>query len=50
VSQIDPVHDLVLLIRSGHQLLHLNTEGEERISGLLLHVAKRLHRLSYRLP
>jgi hypothetical protein len=43
VSQIDPVHDLVLLVRSGHQLLHLDTEEEERVSGLLLHVADRLN-------
>ena len=42
MSQIDPVHDLVLLVRSGHQLLHLDTEEEERVSGLLLHVADRL--------
>ena len=42
MSQIDPVHDLVLLVRSGHQLIHLDTEEEERVSGLLLHVAERL--------
>ncbi len=42
MSQIDPVHDLVLLVRSGHHLLHLDTEEEERVSGLLLHVAERL--------
>ena len=42
VSEADPVHDLVLLVRSGHQLLHLDTEEEERVSGLLLHVADRL--------
>jgi hypothetical protein len=42
VSKIDPVHDLVLLVRSGHQLLHLDTEEEERASALLLHVADRL--------
>lgn len=42
MSQIDPVHDQVLLVRSGHQLLHLDTEEEERVSGLLLHVAERL--------
>jgi hypothetical protein len=42
VSQIDPVHDLVLLVRSGHQLLHLDTAEEERASALLLHVADRL--------
>ena len=42
MSKIDPVHDLVLLVRSGHQLLHLVTEEEERLSSLLLHVADRL--------
>jgi hypothetical protein len=42
VSKIDPVHDLVLLVRSGHQLLHIDTEEEERVSALLLHVADRL--------
>ncbi len=42
MSKIDPVHDLVLLVRSGHQFLHLDTEEEERLSGLLLHVADRL--------
>jgi SpoVK/Ycf46/Vps4 family AAA+-type ATPase len=42
VSKVDPVHDLVLLVRSGHQLLHLDTVEEERVSGLLLHVADRL--------
>ena len=42
MSRIDPVHDLVLLVRSGHQLLHIDTEEEERVSALLLHVADRL--------
>ena len=42
VSKIDPVHDMVLLVRSGHQLLHLDTDEEERVSTLLLHVADRL--------
>jgi hypothetical protein len=42
VRKVDLVHDLVLLVRSGHQLLHLDTEEEERVSGLLLHVADRL--------
>lgn len=42
MSTIDPVHDLVLLVRSGHQLLHLDTEEEERVSTVLLHVADRL--------
>ena len=38
----DPLHDLVLLVRSGHQLIHLDTEEEERISTVLPHVADRL--------
>ena len=42
MSKIDPVHDLVLLVRSGHQLLHIDTEEEERVSALLLHVADRV--------
>ena len=42
MSQVDLVHDLVLLVRSGHQLLHLDTGEEERVSALLLHVADRL--------
>ncbi len=42
MSKIDPVHDVVLLVRSGHQLLHLDTDEEERVSTLLLHVADRL--------
>ncbi len=42
MSKIDPVPDLVLLVRSGHQLLHLDTEEEERVSALLLHVADRV--------
>ncbi len=32
MSKIDPVHDLVLLVRSGHQFLHIDTEEEERVS------------------
>ena len=42
MSKIDPIHELVLLVRSGHQLLHLDTEEEDRVSTLLLHVADRL--------
>ena len=42
MSKVDPVHELVLLVRSGHQLLHLDTDEEERFSALLLHVADRL--------
>ena len=33
---------MVLLVRSGHQLLHVETDEEERVSTLLLHVADRL--------
>ena len=42
MNKIDLVHDVVLLVRSGHQLLHLDTDEEERVSTLLLHVADRL--------
>ena len=38
----DPIHELVLLVRSGHQLLHLNSDEDERVSALLLHVTERL--------
>jgi len=44
VSKIDPVYDLVLLVRSGHQLLRLDTEEEEQVSALLLHAADRLEK------
>ncbi len=42
MSLADPIHELVLLVRSGHQLLHLNSDEDERVSALLLHVAERL--------
>ena len=42
MSIVNPVQELVLLVRSGHQVLHLNSDEDERISALLLHVAERL--------
>ena len=42
MSKIDPIHELVLLVRSGHQLLHLDAEEEDRVSTLFLHVSDGL--------
>ena len=42
MSIVDPIRELVLLVRSGHQILHLNSDEDDRIAALLLHVAERL--------
>lgn len=39
---VDPVHDLELLIRSHHGLIHIDSDQDERVGSLLRHVASRL--------
>jgi ATPase family protein associated with various cellular activities (AAA) len=38
----DALHDLQLLVRSGHGLIHIETDEEDRAASLLMHVAARL--------
>ncbi|MDX1579556.1 MAG: hypothetical protein R3266_13815, partial [Gemmatimonadota bacterium] len=38
----DPLHDLELLLRSRHAIVHLETLEEDRAESLLLHLADRL--------
>ena len=38
----DVLHELELLLRSGHGLVHLRTDEEERATSLLRHVADRV--------
>ena len=42
MSPRDALRDLVLLVRAGHQLIHLDTDEEERASGLLGYLAEQL--------
>ncbi len=42
MSPRDTLHDLVLLVRAGHQLIHVDTDEEERASGLLDYLADKL--------
>ena len=42
MSPRDALRDLVLLVRSGHQLIHLDTDEEDRASALLGYLAAQL--------
>lgn len=39
---VDPVHDLALLIRSHHGLIHIDSDQDDRVGSLLSHVAASL--------
>lgn len=39
---VDPVHDLALLIRSHHGLIHIDSDQDERVGSLLRYVAASL--------
>ena len=42
MARPDALHELELLLRSGHGLIHLRTDEEERATRLLRHVAASL--------